>query len=168
MTAEWHLPSREPDEDDTSATKKLLGMSKERLLLPGSDMLNDIVHQYDIVTSRLVCRNGCFQKVFGYKSSCSPTCFKEGTCLLDSPVTDVDTRHIASYLGKGQKISALATAYFQYSGFRSNGYERTQEIQIKRAGGIRQFLKILAAVRMSLLHKTVRFFGTACQDQQLS
>jgi hypothetical protein len=45
MTAEWHLPSREPDEDDTSATKKLLGMSKERLLLPGSDMLNDIVHQ---------------------------------------------------------------------------------------------------------------------------
>lgn len=93
MTAERHLPSREPDEDDTSATKKLLGMSKERLLLPGSDMLNDIVHQYDIVTSRLICRNGCFQKVFGYKSSCSPTCFKEGTCLLDSPVTDVDTRH---------------------------------------------------------------------------
>ena len=153
MAAERHLPGRKTEEDQSVLFQKRSDMLEKLALVRLFDVLDDIVDEYEVETLVLGRRFLGEDEILADESAVLLCIGEEFASLQDPRLAEVDARHLAADFGKGQQVSALATADFQHTRLLGKADFRAQIVEIESPRRVGQFREILLSVLMSFLHK---------------
>lgn len=167
MTAERHLPSRKTEENQSVLLQKRSNMLEKLAFVRFFDVLNDIVDEDEVETLVLGRRLLGKDEILADESAALLRIGEKFPCLLDSRLAEVDARHLAADFGKGQQVSALATADFQHASLLREADFRAQIVEVEIPRRVGQFREILLSVLMSFLHKTPVFVNIRVQSYEI-
>ena len=167
MAAERHLPSRKTEENQSVLLQKRSDMLEKLAFVRLFDVLNDIVDEDEVETLVLGRRLLGKDEILADERGVLLRLGEKFPSLLNARLAEVDARHLAADFGKGQQISALATADFQHARLLRQADFRAQIVEVEIPRRVGQFREILLSVLMSFLHKTPVFVNIRVQSYEI-